>query len=489
MKHFSKFIFFIIVVFSLILGSSLINNKNYSQSLKVGVNLDNLMLPINPVQNPNLTNAFFSNNLYSNLIDIDENNNYKNELVSKYWFDVYNKKLYFEFKKSRVNANDAEFSLRRFMVQNKQMHTNFRKVICEKNENLFECIKHIYVEDDKLVINYHDEDKAKYIIPALASVDYKIIPLEAFDNKNYEKSQIINYKITSGYYYLEKKQSKYFFIRNQNVRDDIYREYELVNVNADTFLKSDNDNLLNDIDIITTTVPMQKSIYNKLIEKKWSFYTTHNISIHLLVFSKNGIAKTNATERFSLARRLVEESENLVQLANAKKTIEFFQDFGQGFLTPDQTKEIEILRNKNAFILSKKISYGTKFPEKWNRFMLNNADFEIVNNKQFQLNMNIEDQPDMFIVSNDVSFDLSLSLISFAANVGFLDMNEAEIDKFVELKDESEKRAYINVKHFETLKKCIVYPMLSTPYHTAFNGTYEHSLSKFNSRTLLWKIH
>ena len=459
---------------------------NYNKTLKVGVYLDQLALPIDPSNNPNLTNAFFSNNLYSNLVDVDENNNYTNELVSKYWFETEANKLYFEFKNSRVSAEDAAFSLKRLIMQNRQLHTDFWNIICKHGEAPRNCADRIYVENKNLVIHYDDAVKSTYIIPTLASVDYKIIPLAAFDSNDLDTAKIVNYKLTSGYYHLEVRDSKYFFVKNSNSLQNIYNEYELINANANSILE---DSFVEQIDILSTTVVLQNSAYQKLIEKNWNIFKTHNISILMLIFSKNGISKTTVAERFNVAQRLVKESLNLVQLVNSKRTIEFFQEYGQGFLTQAQRAEIEDLRNQATPMLQKKIIYGTWVPQKWSSFAQNNSDIVIVENKTFQMNMKEEDQPDMFIISNDVSFDLNLSLISYAANVGLLSMTKSQVDYFAGLSNELEKIEYLNAIHFKTLKECKIYPMVSSPYHTAFNGKFEHNLSKFNSRTLLWKIH
>ena len=465
------------------------NKTNYSKTLKIGVFLDQLAYPIDPSNNPNITNAFFSNNLYSNLIDVDENNNYQNELVSKYWFDNEHNKLYLEFEESRVTAKDAEFSLRRLIVQNKQLHADFWNIICEVNESSLKCMERIYVEGQTLVIKYSDADKAQYILPTLASVDYKIIPKAAFDTKDYEKATIVDYKITSGYYHLEVRDHKNFFVKNENVRDDIFLEYELINMNADSLIGDKSDLLLSHIDIISTTVVIQREVYEKLARRNWNIFKSHNISIYLLAFSRNIMQKTTASERFNYAGRMNNEAGKLVTLANAEKTIEFFQDYGQGFLNTSQKNDIIQLRSQESSLIDKKITYGTKFPDKWSTFTKNNPDILITKNDQFPINMKTEEQPDMFIISNDASFDLSLSLISYAANVGLLDMTKAEVDEFANLKNEDEKISFINKVHFKTLKECKIYPMWSSPYHTAFNGHYEHNLSKFNSRTLLWKIH
>ncbi len=459
----------------------------YNKALKVGVNLDNLMLPIDPLNNINLTNAFFSNNLYSNLIDVDENNNYQPELASKYWFDPDQRKLFFEFENSRINASDAAFSLKRLVSQNRHLHTDFWNIICEVKEESSLCEQRIYVENNILVIKYEDQSKAQYIIPTLASVDYKIIPIDAFDSKDFKVAQIIDYTKTSGHYHLIEKENKYFFVRNSHAARNIYRLYELVNMNSE-FLSSGNPNL-EEVDVISSTVVLLEKSYKSLIDNGWNVFSTHNISIGLLVFSKKGVSSTTVSDRFNFARRLSIAGQKKVRVAQSHATVEFFQDFGQGFLNNLQLGEISLLRSNIENNTKSSITFGVKYVDKWTDFVNENKDIKIVKIDSFIPNLTELEQPDSYTMTNDVSFDLSLSLISYAANVGLLDMTKKEVDEFANLKIEAEKIAYINAVHFKTLKDCKIYPMWASPYHTAFKGYYEHNLSKFNSRTLLWKIH
>ena len=459
----------------------------YDKNLKVGVNLDNLVLPIDPLNNISLTNAFFSNNLYSNLIDVDENNNYHSDLTSKYWFDSDQRKLFFEFEGSRINAEDAAFSLRRLVSQKKHLHTDFWNIICNVAEDASACEKRIYVENNKLIIKYEDKNKAQYIIPTLASVDFKIVPLEAFDIRDYKVAQIKNYTTTSGHYHLLKKENKYFFIRNNSSVKNIYKTYELININSESLISRKVS--LEEIDIISSTVVLQDDSYKALLENKWNIFSTHNISIGLLVFSKKGLDSTSITDRFYFAQRLANEGQKKFRVAESQEAVEFFQDFGQGFLNNSQLAQIRILRSSLFDIPKSSITFGVKYSDKWKDFIYENKDIKVVKIEGYIPNLKTSEQPDAYSMTNDVSFDLNLSLISYAANIGLLDMTKSQVDEFANLKTDEEKIAYINAIHFKTLKECKIYPMWSSPYHTAFNGEYEHSLSKFNSRTLLWKIH
>jgi hypothetical protein len=102
------------------------------------------------------------------------------------------------------------------------------------------------------------------------------------------------------------------------------------------------------------------------------------------------------------------------------------------------------------------------------------------------------DRPDVFMITNDVSFDTSFSMFSFAVHTGLLRSDnlssENLIEKFIEYSDKTERIKFINKIHYESLKNCIIYPVWSMPYFTASKEGILAKQSKYNSRTLAWKL-
>ena len=80
----------------------------------------------------------------------------------------------------------------------------------------------------------------------------------------------------------------------------------------------------------------------------------------MLVFSKNGIEKTTPSERFSIAGRVAVQAKKLINIYGAKDTIEFFQDFGQGYLLPAQSELIAAERQKNKDFTNVKVNIGLR---------------------------------------------------------------------------------------------------------------------------------
>jgi hypothetical protein len=469
--------------------SFLLKTKNYNKTLRVGVSLVNLVLPIDPMMNPTLANAFFSNNLYSSLIIVDDKNNYSLDIASRYWFDNQNQMIFFEIKSLRATAADASFTLKRIVFQGKQLHADIKSIICSSQESIEKCSDRISYKGDLLVINYFDQRKVNDIVPLLASVDYKIVPIEAYDSQDYRIAKIANYEITSGHYYMRQINKTYYFVRNKLAAKNIYEKYEIVDVHPRDLVSDRADDLIDSLNIIATNVGLLESTYKKLVAKNWNVFSTHNIGLTMAFFSESGIRKTSATERFDICSRILEELIARSNLYGSKATVQFFQDFAFGFLNNEQLVKIENFRNTPKKKLNNIITLGANYPERLQVFEEKHTDIKVVKISGLGYLLPKNEQPDVSTLTNDISFDLSLSVISYAAKTGILQISNQDLDKYASLRKTEDQINFINKVHFESLEQAKICPLFSVPYTTAFDKAYDHSLSKFNSRTLLWMIH
>lgn len=464
------------------------SNSKYEKTLTAAVNLDNLVLPIDPINNPTLTNAFFSNNLYSNIIEVDEQNRYVPDLASNYWFDKKNSKIVFDFKNSRASAQDAAFSLKRVILQD-NLHSDLWLLICKEGENREQCASRIIAEDTLLTIKYSSIEKSTYIIPTLASVDFKIVPTSAFDTNDPATAKIVDYTKTTGHYHLVTEGTKFIFKKNSLSTLNVYKKIELVNLTYGLISDEKNYPQIAETDVISTTVPINQKFHEYLARNGWNTFSSHNISIGLIVFSKKGLKKTTAEQRFLISKLVTEEMKKN-SLYGSHPTIEFYQDFGQGYLNTSQKKEIQELRDYSSELGAKlSVNLGVRTPSKWESFANNNPNIQLRKINGLGTTLPEDEQPDLFILTNDVSFDLNLSLFAYAAKTGLIELSSQELEDFLKLESAEGKGNFINKIHFRSLKNCQIYPMWASPYFTLLRKNFDNNLSKFNSRTLLWKIH
>lgn len=460
---------------------------NSNNSISIAVNLDLFSKPIDPILNTTLSNAFYVNNMYGNLVEVDDNGIYKPELASSFYWEDDN--LIFEFKNSKVSSIDAEFSLRRAVLNELNDHANLSYLICKNINSEKECIEKIYSKDKKLYINVINFENKTLIIPLLAALNYKIIHKNTFDSNDYKNARIINYSVTTGKYRIVDETFKNLEINIDSI--DKYpnapKKVRLVNANFSNIVEKI---IKKEVDVVSTTVPLAEESAKQILDHGWSVFQTYPISIAMAIFTDNGMKKFSADQRFYIGSMIKNELEKNSFLSS-KSTIEFLQHFGEGYLSDEQKSEIK----KDRFRTKKNekvAKLGLQNTTKWLNFEKENEKFELVkiNKQAFLLPPN--EQPDVSILTNDVSFDASFTMFSFAVKSGFLideDKTQKQIvEEFISQKSSEDRVRYLNKVHFYSLKNCKIYPIWASPYTTAARPGIEVNMSKYNSRTLLWKL-
>ncbi|MFZ3228970.1 MAG: hypothetical protein WA160_02105 [Pseudobdellovibrio sp.] len=458
---------------------------------RVALDFDHLSKAIDPLNIPSLSDAFFINHLYSNLVELDEIQNIKTSLSENFYWQNSNT-LVFEFSKnSPIQAEDAAFNLHRIIFNGNNLHEDLKQLLCKDDETRDECISRIQVIDGNLRITVYNAELKPFILTSLASIDYRMIPIVAFDSLDYRKAKIINYKKTSGHYFLSDSET---LTRNNFSHLDFKNnipEFKIVNTNYKSIKKQLKEGNLN---IITTTIILDNEMAQDLETSKYRLFKTHPIGVLMLVFSENA-NNTFSPQEKAAAGNLVMSFLGKISPAESIKTTQFIQSFGQGYLSDNQLSEIDTLRKDNIMFrnkLKRKIKLGVRNAEMWKLFSKQNPEFEIVQITGSVLNMHETEKPDLFAVTNDVSFETNFSLLTFALKNNFLKFNNLSTSKilsiFLKLSSDQERVKFINDLHFFSLKNVVIFPMFASPYITATNSNLSPNQSKFNSRTLLWQI-
>lgn len=467
-------------------------NEHSPSQIKIAVNLDLVSLPLDPLHNPTLSNAFYTNHLYSNLIDVDNDNIYKPDLASSFYWE--GNKLLFNFPakkhKTDIDAKDAEFSIRRSIFNEINDHADLWLAICDKNEPKENCINQIYEKNNQLLIEIKNEEMKSLIIPILASINYKIVPRDAFDSNDYKIAKIVDYSKTSGHYFLKPDSDSVLYATEKTLNNHPLAPTQLVLINSNPNQIIEDIAKFN-IDVVSTTIPITDHIFNELTKLKWNIFDTFPISIGLLVFSKNAIIKTSTEDRFYIGNLIRNEMEQN-KIFSSQETVEFLQYFGEGNLTDTQKNNATDLRKAKYSKFLQQLTLGVGTPKKWAHLQQVEKNIKIVQNKKSPNILPEKDKPDLYLLSNDVSFDVSFSLFSFAAKNNLLSLGNKTptelIEQFVSQKTNNERISFINSVHFDSIKNCRIYPIWSAPYFTASQKNIRIKLSKYNSRTLMWKL-
>lgn len=460
--------------------------KNYQQNsfakykVRVAVKLDDFNGTIDPIRNPTLTNAFFVNHLYSNLITVDNDNNYKPELCEKISWNDNNITFHFA-PNSRITPKDAQFSIIRTFFNTKNDHGNLWKLICLPEESENNCFSRILTEENTLKIKIHDPKNADLIIPILASINYKIIPQSAFDSNNPATAKIIDYTNTSGKFYM----SNFPNLMKANIPHSTFDEVEIVNGDSNSILDlAQNDK----IDVISSTITIFEKDYDKLKNIGWSFDKTHNIKVTLIVFSMNAINNLSVEERHLITKIINQEADKNKALFS-EKTNQYFQNFALGYLSENQTNLVKETRSSDK--ISHKINFSINNVERWKNAFKDHPKVSVSLLNSNPLTTSDNKRPDIFVMTNDVSFETSFSQLSYLLFSEIFKSKKYSKEDFLQLFINSnaiERVSLINEIHFENIKNNYIAPIWASPYITATNKKLKSKNSKFNSASLVWNL-
>lgn len=485
-----KIFILLIFLFSTYILTKNLNSK--TKILNVAVDLKQKSATIDPLNIPTLTDAFFINHLYGNLVELDDQHNLIASLAESFRWENTNE-LVFKFQeKSLISAIDAQFNLKRIIYSKRNLHGDLFDLICSPAETTNDCLERIQIVNGELRINVYNHQIKKYLLSTLCSIDYKIIPIAAFNTNDFRNAYIINYKITSGHYYIDATNHL-----KRNTHSDLKFEnsiQEFKIIDTDTFNLSENISK-NLIDIVSTTVSMNKESEKTASLHNWHVFETYPISVFFLSFSKKSLSHFSVQSRFAIANKIAAEI-NPSSFFKINSTPQFIQNFGEGYLNSTQLNNVLFLRktlvnyNQN---LNRKIKLGVRNIKRWTAFAKINSEFKLqMLPTGSVLNMRQEEMPDVFGLTNDVSFETNYALLAFAVKNNFLHsklLNSREImKKFLRLENDEEKINFINEIHNYSIQNCIIFPIYASPYTTLTNSSLIPNQSKYNSRTLLWKI-
>ena len=455
--------------------------------IRVAVLMRDLKLPIDPIKSPSLTNAFFVNHMYANLISVNEKNEYEADLAQNfYWQD---QTLVIEFAdNSIISASDAEFSIKRSFISELNDHSDLWKVLCEENESNTSCLKRISTNMNTLKIEVANKHNLQMVIPILASINYKIVPKSAFDSEDMGKAKIVDYTLTSGKFFIKNNNTQELYPNKSQFKenDSLIEKIQIIDANSETITEHIERKT---VDVISTTITLFDKHMDLLKNMSWGLDKTHDIKMTLLIFSRAAILKTTTAERLLIGRSILLEGQNSKAIS-ANITSQYFQNFSQGYLTESQEKIVN--SNASAKELSTEITFSAPSLDRWKKALKEIQKLNVVVSEKPNSSLTEVERPDVYVIANDVSFETSYSQISYLYKSGIFKSIDKTADQiineYLSYENSDDKIKYINKLHFEVISNCYIFPIWSSPYITAVSSEFTSHMSKYNSRTLAWKI-
>jgi ABC-type transport system substrate-binding protein len=447
-------------------------------------------------------------NLYSSLITYSSQGEIVSSVAER--FEWIENELHFGIRKDLktidghvINAKDVEISLKRLFILQSNMHGNLKPMLCGEKEvkNLDDRCENLEVEDDfNIVMRF--ERKNPFLLPMLTSADFSIIPRKSIDP---ETLKIVDYRNTSGPYYVEKDSengglvlfanSKHFYY-SKNMPQEVKLVPSRINKKSHSLELFERG----EVDLVSTAEGSKTSRMIEYMEmhNDADLFKTIPIRLNVMSFTPTGEANLTENERFivaALAKKAV--LPDLLRKKGMEKTLQIFPSFGQGALTAEQVKKIQ-----KKFEAVKERTFKKKFTA-WNfpkeslsklRKCFPKAEFKhvlavpgLVDYKAQGLT-----EPEIFFYGTDISIKEDVSLFSYYMNCYFFniygDKGDKWIKEYIKLEKLEERMVMFNKLHYDTLSEAITIPLTLSSYGAIVRKPWRFDFFNIHAGTTLWRL-
>jgi hypothetical protein len=451
----------------------------------------------------------FLENIYSPLVEITVSNKLEAGLAEHFMW--HGDELHLKIRKAKtiggnlITPEDVVFSLKRILIKSENTHGNFKDIVCpnvslKKIDQLCDGITY---SGDTVILKA--KKSKSFLLPMLAAIDFAIIPKAAVDPSSLE---IIDYRETSGPYYVEKDSELGKIILKANPQHYRYslnmpQEIQLVPTDPKNISSSLNDLESGKVDYVSTIDANRPEdmIQYSLAHKDVNQFASMNIRTFVLVFTQRGIDEIPESDRIAIGEQVRKAlGEVWLSLPGYKETIQFIPEFGEGGLPPEKET---LLREK--FAISKlhdaqkklslwyvRVGSGDKLINKLATATPYLKVSEGPNVPGFLKFENSKDMPHMFIGGPDSGFTEDISLLSYSLASGIFGKSRAEGEKwlanYMSVSDKEKRLALLKQIHFDSINNGILVPIANAPYVAIARKPWKIGLSQQYANNPLWLI-
>ena len=437
------------------------------------------------------------------LLEYDKNANLVTLLAED--FDIKNREIIFKIRKGvrtvsghEVKAKDAEVSLQRLIASNDGTHSKLADLLCSEDaKEISNRCPGISSQNYDLKITVRKKSYIPFVLSFLTNADNVIMPITALDS-TFPNSTIINFKETSGPYYLDIAKNK----------DEGVDEFKL-NLNEKHFLNDgklaqevnysvvEYENILNkDYNYFHNIVGLKLETIKEIEEHH------KNLNCFPTVLIKNTIIySTNRGREMFTSKELIYfglKIKNLLLSSveyypNIKQTqVSYFPSESDGNLRESQMSKVvelyDLLVNQKIST-KKKIRVGVYnlLYEKYKVAFKGVEEVEIVKITSSPLDKNSENV-DLSISTIDSSFTESLDLLQYNKNFGIFDVTDADMKNYIDADSKEVRIKILQDIHFKSLMEGRFIIIGTAPYYTVLSKDWVAEPPKFFVGFPVWKI-
>lgn len=404
-----------------------------------------------------------------------------------------------------LNVDDVIMSLKRVLILAENTHGDFKKLICPEIslKSLSDECSGISKEGNTLILK--PVNKRDFLVPMLASIDFAIIPISSVDDKTLK---IIDYKNTSGPYYVDKDLGDGNIVLKANPNHFQYSEKLASEVHLVPTRGLDKSEIVEmlkrgDIDAITTIDGLDTSHFDKAKSSELNIHQTINIKSKIAFITESGLKNIPKDKRISFAKKLRQSfHERYKNDPTYKLSDEYFLPFSDGGITEEREKElVNLFSVSKDDLIDEESIYLSIFHTGDHLF----KDFSQTAKKEmpkllvdrattipaFNKNKDYK-EPDYIFVSTDTGFLENISLISYSMSAGIFGFSKKEgikwLHDYMATEDRNERLKKLKQMHYQSLSEGRLIPLLSTSYVALSNKKWNFDLSELFANCPLWKI-
>jgi len=446
-------------------------------------------------------------NLYSQLVGYDT----KGEIVSGIAerFEWVGNEVRFYIRRGlktvdgdEITASDAELSLKRLFILQSNTHGDISRALCGKNgiKALSEKCENMRVEDDyTLVLAFPQKDP--FLFSMLTSVDFSVLPRKSYDHQTLK---IIDYRKTSGPYYVEKSISSEPLELAANPSHFLYSDKMPVRI---TLIPSRVDKksialtLFKEgkVDMLTTAETAGIESIKKYAEgtKDVEIFKTIPIELAALTFTPSGVSRHTVSERFVIASLIKRALLSSLTAGGAESTIQLFPPFGQGALTEAQLASLNArFENLKDSVFMGKFTAWNLPKDSWPELqkIFPNADLKYVmaipGHADYKA-LGLE-EPDLFFHRTDTSIKEDISFFSYYMSGYFFSIHGEKgaswVKKYSRTENLGDRMKMLNRMHYETLSEAITIPLTFSPYMAIVKKPWRFDFFNLHAGTTFWRM-
>ncbi|GIL16950.1 MAG: hypothetical protein BroJett040_07010 [Oligoflexia bacterium] len=456
---------------------------------------------LDPAEISMIDQALLIDNLYSHLIEYDENGKLQPGIAD--YFEIKDDTIIFHFSKKVktrsghfIDADDAAASIRRLIKLDSATHAELTNILCSKDEitDVFKDCPAIKSQNNQLILSVRDIRYRSYLLEALAADDMVIVPISAI---NPQSLKIQNYSETSGPYSIDYvKDERLVFIQNPvhyNLRGNSPRAVTLISTDKTSI---DDLFLSNKVDILSTLNNPSSEMVQRFKEQvpSTNINKTLSIKLYYIQFSPSAQKKFSRAQRSRIANQFKKVMPAAYPLPLfAEPTSTFFLDNSIGMLSQEQMREVERLNSIEEDVLYEKPTfYLYKSRAKIFNVFKQIKEINPIETDDVPFFTAPEKRLDIFLATTDTSYEESYALLGYNFTMGTFGVNKQEsipwMAEYLKTENSVDRVKLINTLHFNALKSGVLFPLYKAPYTSVGRNGFELPLNPMFASSHFWKI-